>query len=166
MAKEEKEAPEKGTKANPHKEKRIAANSMYPDKELKRLMKQLDKEFIVMRVWGVVGMAREIATPFGPCPKFTGSFTAIRGSDGQYFTSRVCYLPAYIADELQATYNINGEVSFALDIFAKPSDKGSEGYEFVHTDLMEPQAVADNIGAQLPEFELLSLPAPEAEKAA
>ena len=159
MAKNE---PPKGDAKNPHKEKKVAVTVLYPDKEIKRMMKEINDEFAVMRIWGSVGAAREISTPYGLCPKFTGNFKAIRAKDGHFFESRVAYLPGYIADELMAAFNLNGEVSFALDLFAKPSDKGSEGYEFVHTDLMEPAAVADTIASKLPEYALL--PAPKTEE--
>lgn len=116
--------------------KKITPKSVFGD--IKAHMKATKKAFLVMRVMGTVGKIRSVTTQYGDAPALIGSFEAIRGTDGQIFTSTRCFLPQFITDEIEASFNGGEQAQFALDLYAKPEEEKSQGYEFVAQNLIAP----------------------------
>lgn len=129
-----------------------------------------DKPTALYRVWGRANGLRTGSTQFGEFVAMIGTFEAVRLSDGVYFKSSQCILPApyggpggMLSQAVKDnTENGRGGVDFALEIGVKPDEESTTGYVYV-TDPLREASATDELKS-LRDVATKSLPAPAASE--
>lgn len=103
---------------------------------------------ILFQIFGAAVDLKGGESNFGTWEALKGAFTAIRNSDGEKFTSAVCFLPEsahdMVANKLKGS-DAKQTVEFAFEIGRKENDSVATGYEYTVTSLIEAEPEADPI---------------------
>ncbi|WWT38629.1 ssDNA binding protein [Enterobacteria phage PRDmint] len=97
---------------------------------------------------------------FGDFIKFEGEFEGVNIATGEVFRSGALILPNVLETLLAGAVDGDNTVDFAVEIWAKPSEKGNTGYEYGVKPLIEP-AASDELAALRNQVKA-ALPAPAA----
>ena len=120
-------------------------------------VKTLD-EGKLMTVIGIASGTKGGESNFGSWECLTGSFQAIRHSDGQQFNSGVCFLPDVGHDLVAGQVHMeeNSSVEFAFDILKKNDADVAAGYIYSVVPLIKVNPEEDPLSRLLAK----ALPAP------
>ncbi len=100
---------------------------------------------------------------FGDFINFDGEFEGVNAATGEVFRSGKMILPRVLESLLAGAVDGENTVDFAVEIWAKPSEKGNTGYEYGVKPLVEP-AASDELD-KLRALVQQQLPAPAATAA-
>lgn len=115
-------------------------------------------------VYGRVRGKKVGQSTFGDFIKFEGEFEGVNIATGEVFRSGALILPKVLESLLAGAVDGENTVDFAVEIWAKPSEKGNTGYEYGVKPLIEP-AASDELAALRNQVKA-ALPAPAAPAAA
>jgi hypothetical protein len=102
-----------------------------------RVLKSIEKEVYLGRIYGVTESVESVETPFGvDADKFNGEFVCIK-ENGDQVTAPVCYLPPVVSSLTANAAKQGAPVKFGFDFFAVPSEKSKTGYTWKAQPLME-----------------------------
>lgn len=111
-------------------------------------------------IYGRVRGKKVGQSTFGDFIKFEGEFEGVNIATGEVFRSGALILPKVLESLLVGAVDGENTVDFAVEIWAKPSEKGNTGYEYGVKPLIEP-AASDEL-ASLRNQVKAALPAPVA----
>ncbi|AAX45597.1 ssDNA binding protein [Enterobacteria phage PR4] len=115
-------------------------------------------------IYGRVRGKKVGQSTFGDFIKFEGEFEGVNIATGEVFRSGALILPKVLESLLAGAVDGENTVDFAVEIWAKPSEKGNTGYEYGVKPLIEP-AASDELAALRNQVKA-ALPAPAAGEAA
>ncbi|WYA79124.1 ssDNA binding protein [Salmonella phage PKJ.Ry.20.3] len=115
-------------------------------------------------IYGRVRGKKVGQSTFGDFIKFEGEFEGVNIATGEVFRSGALILPKVLESLLAGAVDGENTVDFAVEIWAKPSEKGNTGYEYGVKPLIEP-AASDELAALRNQVKA-ALPAPAAAAAA
>ncbi|WWT39187.1 ssDNA binding protein [Enterobacteria phage PRDteal] len=111
-------------------------------------------------IYGRVRGKKVGQSTFGDFIKFEGEFEGVNIATGEVFRSGALILPKVLESLLAGAVDGENTVDFAVEIWAKPSEKGNTGYEYGIKPLIEP-AASDELAALRNQVKA-ALPAPAA----
>ncbi|WWT38939.1 ssDNA binding protein [Enterobacteria phage PRDroyal] len=111
-------------------------------------------------IYGRVRGKKVGQSTFGDFIKFEGEFEGVNIATGEVFRSGALILPKVLESLLAGAVDGENTVDFAVEIWAKPSEKGNTGYEYGVKPLIEP-AASDELAALRNQVKA-ALPAPAA----
>lgn len=146
-AKAQGEAPATGNSDGATFLKKITGKDVMGDKIAKFVPKRGEKAVPLFVVYGIANGTKSGETNLGPWTALTGVFEAHRISDGERFTSAVCFLPGAASDMAIATLRANKEkdadssISFGVEVSVKYMERkdGTDGFEYVTRDTVKAQ---------------------------
>ncbi|WWT38288.1 ssDNA binding protein [Enterobacteria phage PRDfuchsia] len=114
-------------------------------------------------IYGRVRGKKVGQSTFGDFIKFEGEFEGVNLATGEVFRSGALILPKVLESLLAgAVDGENTTVDFAVEVWAKPSEKGNTGYEYGIKPLIEP-AASDELAQLRQTVKAAALPAPAKE---
>ncbi|WWT37761.1 ssDNA binding protein [Enterobacteria phage PRDaquamarine] len=115
-------------------------------------------------IYGRVRGKKVGQSTFGDFIKFEGEFEGVNLATGEVFRSGALILPKVLESLLAGAVDGENTVDFAVEVWAKPSEKGNTGYEYGIKPLIEP-AASDELAQLRQTVKAAALPAPAKEAA-
>ncbi|WWT37792.1 ssDNA binding protein [Enterobacteria phage PRDasparagus] len=115
-------------------------------------------------IYGRVRGKKVGQSTFGDFIKFEGEFEGVNIATGEVFRSGALILPKVLESLLAGAVDGENTVDFAVEVWAKPSEKGNTGYEYGIKPLIEP-AASDELAQLRQTVKAAALPAPAKEAA-